>query len=113
MENAQAGLHQFRQIKTNLSGKRNLIQIKLHLYIQANLQFSYIFGVMKSLSIKHSINSSEIKHFTSISIRPIPMTSYLRMMGTGSVRPEGKETESGLGKCLRMGQVASSKTACF
>lgn len=37
---------------------------------------------------------------TSISIRPIPMTSYLRMMGTGSVRPGGKETESGRGEFM-------------
>lgn len=31
------------------------------------------------------------------------MTSYLRMMGTGSVRPGGEVTESGRGECLLLG----------
>lgn len=31
------------------------------------------------------------------------MTSYLRMMGTGSVRPGGEETESGRGEFLLPG----------
>lgn len=43
------------------------------------------------------------EHHTSISIRPIPMTSYLRIMGTGSVRPEGRETEKELGEFFEAG----------
>lgn len=46
------------------------------------------------------------ENLTSISIRPIPMTSYLRMMGTGSVRPGGEETESGRGEFRLQGRRA-------
>lgn len=36
------------------------------------------------------------------------MTSYLRMMGTGSVRPEGKETESRRGEFVKLGRGGRS-----
>lgn len=38
-----------------------------------------------TFSKKRKIRNNNL--FTSISMRPIPMTSYLRTMGTGSVRP--------------------------